>query len=258
MCWVFYLLSNTSANLDPPCTGDKAGNGFKEKARPWMNGWRQESTTKDVQEQKEHMAAEHSEDGHPWDRTPSQNATQLKGGTFIWQLPAALPAFCCGSQSISSPWLCSQALSSSATSQPHPTAGPQPLPSFHSLPPRLHSFHRTQGSLSPVCISTLQVFIPWMCCSFLPHLHWWSDRFPPWEPQVYSLGNPVPEGQQGRAKPKPERPEGINSEQMLPCFFLYWKLAVQGLLKTGMQYTDPLSPKQVHFYWNKTSSFLLK
>lgn len=52
-------------------------------------------------------------------------------------------------------------------------------------------------------------------------------------PQVFSLGAPVPEGQHGRAKPKPERPECTISERTLLCFLPYLKLAVQGLLNNG-------------------------
>lgn len=123
-----------------------------------------------------------------WDKTPSimplcwKVAPPFGSSLLASALPACLLPWLL-------PWLSPHPLAlallpsapfSSATSQLHPSAGPQPLPSF-SLPPRLHSLHCTQGSQPPVCISTLQVFFPWTCCSFLPHLHWWSDKFPSWE-----------------------------------------------------------------------------
>lgn len=103
-----------------------------------------------MREEREHMAAGHSEDGHPWDKTPSHNATQLKGCHLsIQQLPAGL-CFACLSSALALALLPS-ALSSSATSQLHPTAGPQPLPSF-SLPSSQAAFASLHPRISASCL----------------------------------------------------------------------------------------------------------
>lgn len=150
-----------------------------------MNGWWQDSSNKDVQEQKEHMAA-----GTLRMDVPGPRHHHIM--PLCWKVASpfssslrpllCLPVLCYGSHPIPWPWLCSHGICPALLLLSFiPQLVPSPCPPSHSIPPRLHSLHCTQGSRAPVYIITLQVFYLWTRCSFLPHLHWWSDRFPPWE-----------------------------------------------------------------------------
>lgn len=132
MCWVFYLLPKASANLDLLAQGTRLAMGLKKRPGP---GWTDDDKRPSLRMCRSRRSTwlqgtlrmgipgtgHHHIMPRSWKVAPSfGNSLQA----------CALPAFCCGSQPIPWPWLCSQALSSSATSQPHPTAGSSPCPPF--------------------------------------------------------------------------------------------------------------------------------
>lgn len=149
-------------------------------------------------------------------------------------------------------WLCSQVLCPALLLLSFiPQLVPSPCPPSHSLPPRLHSLHCTQGSQPPVYISIAGFFFHWTCCSLLPHLHWWSERFPPWEATSVFPGE-VPCLRASRRE-QSTRLRDLNAPTVTKCypaFFLCLKLAVLGLLNNR---------HAVHWpSFTKISSFLLK
>lgn len=143
-------------------------------------------------------------------------------------LPVFCHGFCPGSRPIPWLWLCSQVLHSALLLLSFiPQLVPSPCPPSHSLPGFIH--FTAPKDLSLLFASALsRFFSPGHVALFFLTSTGDLTSFHRERPQVYSVGGPVPESHHRKAKPKPERPECTNNEQVLHYFIP--QLAVQRLL----------------------------